>query len=174
MMIEGALSRMSLTNRTTSPNRLPRAYSARKVPARMPVGVPTSVAMRVIARLPAIALRRPPLLPGGGVIWVNRDGVIAPMPLISSVPSTSTSHSNPKAVAATDSPMISQLLSRRRAYSSIASASRLPLEPDQQQFGQCQHDEGDDEQKKAQRDQRRQVKIADRLGEFVGERRRNR
>src|SRR5438874_7856617 len=173
-MIEGALNRMSLTNRTTSPNRLPRAYSARKVPARMPVGVPTSVAMRVIAKLPAMALRRPPLLPGGGVICVNRDGVIALTPLISSVPSTSTSHSNPNAVAATDSPMTSQLVRRRRSYSSITSAPRLPLKPDQQQFGQCQNDEGDDEQDQPEGNQRRQVKIPDRLGELIGERRRDR
>src|SRR5947207_5220850 len=165
MMIEGALSRMSLTNRTTSPNRLPRAYSARKVPARIPVGVPTMVAISVIARLPAIAFRRPPLLPGGGVISVNKAGLIAPTPLIRSVPSTSASHSKPNPVATTESAIISQLVSRRRACSSIASASRLPLEPDQQQFGQCQHDEGDDEQDQPERDQGGQVKIADRLGD---------
>ncbi len=38
--------------RTTSPSQLPRAYSARKVPARMPIGVPTSVATAVITTLP--------------------------------------------------------------------------------------------------------------------------
>ncbi len=101
-------------NRTTSPNRLACAYSARKVPARMPVGVPTRVAMKVMTRLPAIALSRPPLLPGGGVICANSAGVMALTPLTSSVPNTITSQSRPKAVASIESPMISQLLRRRR------------------------------------------------------------
>ena len=113
-MIDGALRRMSLTKRTTSPNQLPRAYSARKVPARMPVGVPTRVAISVISRLPTIAFNRPPLLPGGGVISVNRDGRIAPMPSIQQVPSTRTSHSRPKAVAANDRAITTRCTSRRR------------------------------------------------------------
>ena len=54
-MIDGALRRMSLTKRTTSPNRLARAYSARKVPARIPVGVPMEVA---IAKLLLIRLEK--------------------------------------------------------------------------------------------------------------------
>ena len=43
----------------------------------MPVGVPISVAMKVIATLPKIAFNNPPLLPGGGVISLNSAGVIA-------------------------------------------------------------------------------------------------
>ena len=35
-------------------------------------------------RLPTIAFNSPPLLPGGGVIWVKIAGPIAPMPPISS------------------------------------------------------------------------------------------
>ena len=115
MMIDGALNRMSLTKRTASPNRLPRAYSARKVPARMPVGVPASVAIAVIRTLPKIALRRPPLLPGGGVIWVNKAGPSAPMPFVSRVHSTRTSHNRPSAVAAVDSAMTTPFTTRRRA-----------------------------------------------------------
>jgi hypothetical protein len=66
-MIDGAaLNRMSLMKRTTSPERLPRLYSARKVPARMPVGVPIRVAINVITTLPKIAFSSPPLLPGAG------------------------------------------------------------------------------------------------------------
>src|SRR5215813_5376206 len=78
-MIEGALSRMSLMKRTNSPKRLPRLYSARKVPARMPVGVPIKVAINVITTLPKMAFNSPPALPGGGVIWLNNAGVIAPI-----------------------------------------------------------------------------------------------
>ena len=100
-MIDGALRRMSLTKRTTSPNRLARAYSARNVPARIPVGVAMAVAIPVIITLPAMALSNPPLLPGGGVICMNNDGVIAPTPLIKSVDNTRTSHISPKPVAAT-------------------------------------------------------------------------
>ena len=114
-MIDGALSRMSLTNRTASPNQRPRAYSARKVPARMPVGVPIKVAITVIAKLPAIALSRPPLLPGGGVISVNSADPIAPTPFSSNVHSTSTSHNRPNAVAMVDSTITSRWTRMRRA-----------------------------------------------------------
>ena len=85
-MIEGALSRMSFRKRTTSPNRLPRLYSARKVPAMIPVGVPITVAITVITRLPKIAFNNPPLLPGGGVICANNAGVIAAIPLLTRGP----------------------------------------------------------------------------------------
>ena len=44
MTIEGADSRMSLTKRTTSANALRLPYSARCVPARMPIGAPSSTA----------------------------------------------------------------------------------------------------------------------------------
>ncbi len=105
-MIDGALKRMSLTKRTTSPVQCPRAYSARKVPARMPVGVPIAVAIPTMIRLPTIAFRRPPPLPGGGVICVKIAGPIAPMPPISSEPSTSPNSAMPTAVATNDSPMM--------------------------------------------------------------------
>jgi len=113
-MIDGALSRMSLINRTTSPKRLPLLYSARKVPARMPVGVPIRVAIRVITTLPKIAFNNPPALPGGGVIWLNNAGVIAANPFQSRVHSTRTSHIKPNAVAATDRLMTTLLARRRR------------------------------------------------------------
>ncbi len=37
----------------------------------MPIGVPTSVPVTVIASEPKMALRRPPVLPGGGVSALN-------------------------------------------------------------------------------------------------------
>ncbi len=119
-IIDGALNRMSLINRTTSPKRLPRLYSARKVPARMPVGVPIRVAIRVITTLPKIAFNSPPALPGGGVIWLNNAGVIAATPFHSRVHRTRTSHSRPKAVAATDRVVTTPLAIRRRPYMCIA------------------------------------------------------
>jgi hypothetical protein len=114
-MIEGALNRISLMNRTTSPNRLPRLYSARKVPARMPVGVPIKVAIKVITTLPKIAFNNPPALPGGGVIWLNNAGVIAAIPFHSNVHRTRTSHRRPNPVAAMANTMTRALINRRRA-----------------------------------------------------------
>src|SRR5437879_6339413 len=134
-MIEGALNRMSLINRTTSPKRLPRLYSARKVPARMPVGVPIRVATRVITTLPKIAFNSPPALPGGGVISLNSAGVIAATPFHSRVHRTRTSHKRPKAVAATDKVVTTPLAIRRRAYISMCSTSRLLLQPQEHDLG---------------------------------------
>src|SRR5271166_1812028 len=166
-MIDGALNRMSLIKRTTSPKRLPRLYSARKVPARIPVGVPIKVATKVITTLPKIAFSSPPALPGGGVIWLNSAGVIAANPFHSRVHRTRTSHNRPKAVATTDRLMTVPLAMRRRAYRFIYSASRLFLQLQQQQLGDGQHDKGDGEKDQTQRDQRGQVQIADRFGKFV-------
>ena len=81
----------------------------------MPVGVPIRVAITVITRLPKIAFNRPPLLPGGGVIWVNSAGLSAEKPSYSRVPNTSTRNISPKTVAAIDRPNISELVKRRRA-----------------------------------------------------------
>ena len=114
-MIEGALNKMSLIKRTTSPKRLPRLYSARKVPARMPVGVPIRVPVTVIITLPKIAFNKPPALPGGGVIWENSAGVSAVIPFSSNVHRTRTSQSSPNPVAATDRVMTRPLKMRRRA-----------------------------------------------------------
>src|SRR6266403_516291 len=166
-MIDGALNRMSLIKRTTSPKRLPRLYSARKVPARIPVGVPIKVAIRVIITLPKIAFNSPPALPGGGVIWLNSAGVIAATPFNNKVHSTRTSHKRPKAVAATDRVMTSPLAMRRRAYRAMCLASRLFFQPQQHRLGNRQYDKGDNEKYQTQRDQRGQVQIADGLSEFV-------
>src|ERR1700730_1177321 len=173
-MIDGALSRMSLINRTTSPKRLPRLYSARKVPARIPVGAPIRVATRVITTLPKIAFNSPPALPGGGVIWLNRAGVIAATPFDSRVHRTRTSHKRPNPVAATDSVMTRPLAMRRRAYRPICSAPGLFLQLQQHDLGDRQHDKGDDEKYQTERDKRGQVQIAHRLGKFVCQRRRDR
>ena len=37
----------------------------------MPIGVPIATASTVRIRLPMMGLSRPPLAPGGGVIWVK-------------------------------------------------------------------------------------------------------
>ena len=67
----GADSRMSDTNRTTSPNRDPAEYSDRYVPTSSPIGVPISVPNPVWIKLPTIAFNSPPPEPGGSVMCVN-------------------------------------------------------------------------------------------------------
>ena len=46
----------------------------------MPSGVPIATPSKVMMRLPAIAFKRPPDDPGGGVIWVKTDGDRPPNP----------------------------------------------------------------------------------------------
>ena len=50
--MEGALSRMSLMKRMTTPMRLPRANSASQIAANKPTGVAMATAMMIITKLP--------------------------------------------------------------------------------------------------------------------------
>ncbi len=52
MMIDGALSNTSFTKRMTALSREPRPYSARYVPASIPIGAPIKMPMSVITTLP--------------------------------------------------------------------------------------------------------------------------
>src|SRR5205814_9149673 len=88
------------------------------------------------------AFNRPPLLPGGGVICANSAGPIALAPLINNVPSTMTSHTRPKPVAAIDRPIMNRLVRRRRAESGITPAPGLLLQAAQEPLRECQHDKG--------------------------------
>ena len=98
--IEGALSRMSLTKRTTLVTRAWRPYSAIQVPARMPSGVPMTIAAAQINALPVMALSRPPASPGGGVLSVNTCNDRPPMPFHTRMPRMSASQQSPRTVAA--------------------------------------------------------------------------
>src|SRR5260370_32351971 len=71
--IDGALRRMSLMKRMMLETFSCLPYSARYVPARMPIGVPMMIASTVSTRLPTIGLRSPPACPGGGVISVRSE-----------------------------------------------------------------------------------------------------
>ncbi len=70
----------------------------------MPSGVPISTAMAVMTRLPAIGLSRPPLAPGGGVIWVKTARLSPLKPFHSRSARMNTSHNRPKTVAPMASP----------------------------------------------------------------------
>jgi hypothetical protein len=85
-----------------------------KVPASIPIGAPMKTPKTVSIRLPTMALARPPALPGGGVISVKMASDRPPTPFQRSVAKTITSHAAPKAVAATDRPMVTALVRRRR------------------------------------------------------------
>src|SRR3954469_15587434 len=144
----------------------------------MPSGIPARTASAVMIRLPTMALRRPPVAPGGGVISVNTCGESAPTPSQSRAPRMSPSQPRPSAAAATDSPMATALRRRRAAYKTMPSlppsAFRLPRDAHQQKPRDRQHHEGDEEQHEAERNQRRGVEIADGFRELVGDRGRNR
>ncbi|MNL15572.1 hypothetical protein D3C87_1365650 [compost metagenome] len=73
------------------------------MPARMPSGVPNSVATPTITKLPKMALARPPpAVLGAGVIWVNRSSDRPPTPSEMVVQRIHASQNRPKSMAASD------------------------------------------------------------------------
>ena len=80
----------------------------------MPIGVETNVDRPTIMRLPTMALRTPPGLPGAGVSIVNSVCDSAPKPLISSVARIHSRKPRPIAIAMTDSAIPTRWPSRRR------------------------------------------------------------
>src|ERR1044072_3084659 len=172
--IDGALSRMSLMKRMTLEIFSWRPYSARYVPARMPIGVPMATASAVSTRLPMIGLSRPPACPGGGVISVNTASDSPPKPFPNRTPRIPTGQRRPSRLAASARTCAVELLRRRAAYKLefMLCAMMLtdpPFDAGEQEAGDREHDEGDDEQDEPERDQRRRVEIADCLGELVGD-----
>jgi len=102
--------------RMAVPRRVWLAYSARKVPASTPIGVPSAIASALITALPKKALSRPPRSSGGGVIMVNRSGPKLAMPLLTVTHRIQTSQNRPKTAAATANSMASRSLSLRLKY----------------------------------------------------------
>ena len=100
MMIEGALNRMSLMKRTIVASFEFAPYSARYVPARMPIGAPSARPIPVMIRLPTIELSKPPTTPGGAVFLVKTSSDNPPTPFHKSVPRMIASMLRPRAVAA--------------------------------------------------------------------------
>ena len=80
----------------------------------MPIGVPIRVASVAIITLPTMALSRPPVLPGGGVIWVNMAMPMPPRPFWNRVNRIQTSQNRPKAMASTETVRLKALMMRRR------------------------------------------------------------
>ncbi len=84
------------------------------MPAKIPTGVPIAVPMNAISRLPAIALSRPPELPGGGVISVNKRGPKAWNPAWNSVIRIQNRNARPNTIASSDMMRFTRLTSSRR------------------------------------------------------------
>ena len=173
--IEGALSRMSLTKRTTDGEPVVAAIfgqvgagqdADRRADQRPPA--------TVMIRLPTMALSRPPAAPGGGVISVNTASDSPPTPF-------AEQHAQDRAPASRGRTAVAA--QRQADGDRVAAAAagdrarcRWPCHPpacarcaQQHVARDRQHDEGDDEQDQAERDQRGGVEVADRLGEFVGD-----
>jgi len=61
--MEGADNRMSLRKRTAEPSLERLAYSASHMPAITPIGVAMAMPMKLITKLPTMALASPPSSP---------------------------------------------------------------------------------------------------------------
>src|ERR1044071_1035902 len=124
----------------------------------MPIGVPTRLAMPTRIRLPAIALSKPPSLPGGGVIFVKRSSVSPPKPSLTTSNRIQASQKRPNAIAASESASATRFTSLRRACS-VMSGPRafVAREAVQQQLGGGEHEERDEEEDESQLHQRCRV-----------------
>jgi len=80
----------------------------------MAIGVLTAVATNTIARLPKIALERPPALPGGGVGCVKSVGDSAANPFNTSTPRIHSRNAIPNAMVASDAARLKRLTHSRR------------------------------------------------------------
>ena len=81
----------------------------------MPTGVPIKVPIAAIMTLPTIALSSPPLLPGGGVICVNRSVLKAWNPAANRVIRIHNRKAIPKTIVSSDITRLNRLKNRRRA-----------------------------------------------------------
>ena len=112
--IEGADSRMSLRKRIDAPSLLELAYSARYVPANMPIGAQISSAIRSMIKLPTMALERPPSS-AYAVIFVNSESFSALKPFSAVIQRIQTRKTRPIKVATPLNVSAMTLVMRRRA-----------------------------------------------------------
>src|SRR5260221_9857764 len=137
----------------------------------MPRGGPSAAPAAAINRLPMMAFRTPPSLPGGGFISRKSFALSPPNPALNKVKETTRSQNNPNSIVSRDTARLKRLINSRRVYRSMASGhpAFAPCQAQQQQLRQRQHHEGYGKQDEAELDQRRKIEVADRLGKFVGE-----
>src|SRR5215471_21712410 len=121
-------------------------------------------------RLPTIGLSSPPFEPGGRVSSVKTFSESPEKPSQSSALRISTSQPSPKAVEISDNPIAMTLRRRRPTYSGEAMGSPNPaLDPQQHVTRHREHYESDNKEDEAERNERRCIEIADRLGELIGD-----
>src|SRR5258705_6948207 len=137
----------------------------------IPTGVPSAVPAAPINRLPMMAFRSPPSLPGGGVISRKSFALTPTTTALKKVKRIQPSQNNPNSIVSRDTARLKRLINSRRVYRSMASGhpALAPCQAQQQQVRKRQHYEGYGKQDEAELDQRRKIEVADRLGKFVGE-----
>src|SRR5260221_8515839 len=84
------------------------------MPAIMPMGVPISVPIAAMIKLPAIALERPPLAPGGGVIVRKSAGPRALKPASNKVNRIQPNQNSPINIVRSDTARLKRLIHNRR------------------------------------------------------------
>src|SRR5262249_20141959 len=123
-------------------------------------------------------LRRPPAAPGGGVISVNTASDRPEKPSHNRAPRMSTSQPRPMAVAPSARTVAMAFRRRRPLYRDCTCSAMVSPDPaldaQQQVAGDRKKDESDEKQDAPERDGRGGINVAARLGEFVGDRGRNR
>ena len=127
---------------------------------------------RSCTRLPMIGLSRPPAAPGGGVISVKTRKREAAEALVEQraedqrQPAEAERGRGERQRHGDD---VAAAAAGVERVASVIASPDPPLDAHQHVAGGGEHDEGDDEQDEAERDQRRGVDVADRFGEFVGD-----
>src|ERR1700691_519861 len=128
-----------------------------------------------MAALPYSAFKRPPWLPGGGVICVNRCQDMPAIPCEIKVHRMAPRHASPASVASKESARKMPFFTLRKARRLMKRAASYrgqgpALEPAKHRLRGRDHRERDEKQQQPQRNQRGGIKIAHGFGEFIGDR----
>src|SRR5690606_23808896 len=121
--LDGAESKMSFTTRVDVASQLRWSHSANYTPALTPSGVPTYVPSSTRTKEPKIALAKPPVSLGGGVISENSAKLRPPRPNVMVSHRIQTSQNTPKAMALRDRVKATWLMRLRAAYRARRCAS---------------------------------------------------
>src|SRR6266852_1929178 len=133
----------------------------------IPTGVPTAVQAAPINRLPMMAFRSPPSLPGGGVISRKSFALSPPNPALNKVKRIQPSQNNPNSIVSSDTARLKRLINSRRVYRSMAlvrSSGPRAVPGAATAASTTPTPQGYEKQDEAELDQRRKIEVADRLG----------
>src|SRR5207244_787597 len=150
--------------------------------APTPIGRPITLATPTISRVPTMACTTPPpVSPAGAGVLVKKSSERLPAPFITKVIRMKINGSSATMTAPTISPTIRLLKTRRRMRRFMRGPGSQRLAPDagpasdapDQEPCARVHQHRDHEEQEGDVGQRREVHVAHRLGEFVGDRRRH-